>query len=1109
MLSPTDPRQELFRRVDAALFRQRAMDFAGRLAGILLVFCAGAWFATLVDLLLGSDPEKFERLALISWTMVACLTLASIVRTKNDTRRNRLRAARRLESLSAEPAHDLLTTAISLDDQQVAHFGFAPGLVRELRVEARQRFGQASLKGVADSQSLFRRLLQVGLILLAFVPFFISPVGRESVWRCVRAFSFDTLGPRPGILHVTPGNAVVVYGRSFSIRVQGSRMPAMRLEVQQDGRLERHEMKATREGFDLKLEGVVRNFQYRVRTLREISPWFQVRILRYPYLADWHLEYSFPPHTGLPPVVDEDRRLISGVRGTRVKLRLRASKQLASADFIIGSDSVALTLQDGILARGELILDHSSPFQIRLLDREGLTGTEDGGRIEVLPDEPPQVTILRPPAVLEWTSREPVPVTWRIEDDFGIGGARFHVADSAGTRSIELLSGMEPSRTADGVTDLQIPAEVVAQGGTLHYAVEAWDNDGVDGAKSAWSGWNVIVIPPPEDSLQAFEEFLDTTEARLRRLKDEEEQLLVEERKLLKQIEKAAVPDVAERKDAEFVVYRQQKIMEEAREINRELTERMEAVKNNPYIRSGMLEKFRRMQTLLQELATPEMAELMNQLQQDMEGMKFNPQDFKKFAQSMDPAKLAEKFDRMVELLERMKDEQQLEAIARRLEELERRQRALRDEVDRLQKMDGISEEGRQAAMEQFSRQQDDLAADVLDITARLEELRQKMENYAPQSGEGMKQAETQLNEALGKQSEAARGLREKRAGEASDKAQQAAEGLKKARESLQDASRKLARERAEKQADEMRRAAQLTYRALEALPVVALRINQSRLLGREAMKNLRDQHLRNTASLVSRMSRNLTTVREIIRQASRTSFSIGPELMIPVDELHLQLRQAENGLTEQREEIVARQLPALTAGMTRLVAVMLGMAEQAERDGNMSLMQQYMEQLQKMAERQQALNQAMQQMGMDGAMSEQMLQQMAMEQQMLQQGMESLAQQFDGRSGMHQRLMELRDEMEDLQAEYLRRNVDDRIKERQERLHQRMLETVKAMKQEGEEEERKAEQARSWVPQPRKVILETERERRARGALRSMESEVYPLEYEELIRRYFERIRK
>jgi hypothetical protein len=149
-----------------------------------------------------------------------------------------------------------------------------------------------------------------------------------------------------------------------------------------------------------------------------------------------------------------------------------------------------------------------------------------------------------------------------------------------------------------------------------------------------------------------------------------------------------------------------------------------------------------------------------------------------------------------------------------------------------------------------------------------------------------------------------------------------------------------------------------------------------------------------------------------------------------------------------------------------------------------------------------------MQKMSNSGQMTPQMMREYAMEQAMLQQGMEELSGHFDERSAMRQRLMQLKDEMQDLEAEYLKRNISEKIQQRQKQLQQRMLDTVKSMRQEGEDkEERKAETARPFVPRITDRTIDLPLQKKIRGVLEKMKMENYPREYDELIRRYFERI--
>lgn len=118
----------------------------------------------------------------------------------------------------------------------------------------------------------------------------------------------------------------------------------------------------------------------------------------------------------------------------------------------------------------------------------------------------------------------------------------------------------------------------------------------------------------------------------------------------------------------------------------------------------------------------------------------------------------------------------------------------------------------------------------------------------------------------------------------------------------------------------------------------------------------------------------------------------------------------------------------------------------------------------------------------------------------------------MEGNSEVSKKMQEMRSEMQNLEAEYLKKNVDQKVQSRQKILHERLLEMQKALFKEKETTERKAEAAKKYeVKSPDNIkidqkVIEKKRELKLNEALKN---EKYPKSYEKIIELYFNALPK
>ncbi len=175
------------------------------------------------------------------------------------------------------------------------------------------------------------------------------------------------------------------------------------------------------DGFAFAFESVDRSFTYTVAAGAARSSSYSVTALFAPRVRQIDLDYTYPPFTGLKPRTEEDGGDIYAPAGTRVRLRIRTDKPVASGEIAMSSAGAALRSAGDCLLEGDLVLTKDDSYRLRLVDDDGLRASGDTEYfIRLMDDRPPDVRILRPSADQQITPLEEVVIEARADDDYGI-----------------------------------------------------------------------------------------------------------------------------------------------------------------------------------------------------------------------------------------------------------------------------------------------------------------------------------------------------------------------------------------------------------------------------------------------------------------------------------------------------------------------------------------------------------------------------------------------------------------------------------------------------------------------------------------------------------------
>jgi len=288
-------------------------------------------------------------------------------------------------------------------------------------------------------------------------------------------------------LDVRPGDASVLQGDSLRVEagVRGVLPESAEIRVRTEDGGSSAAMMFAGSAFTHTFANVQGGFSYRVSAGDALTRWYDVRVGRRPQVTSVEFGYEYPAYTGMAPE-EATGGDIRAVVGTRVVLRVATDVPVRSGhieftpeDGSAETKSVPLTLAAPMGLRGDMTLERSGRYAIRVTDENGVENMPRLRRVEAVPDAAPRVTFVKPGRDMAVAPDGRVTLLAAAEDDFSLRALHLFLQKGAGQQWENAQSWDYPGGTTlarEGsvlnMEDLGVPA-----GRTLAYYMQA--NDGV------------------------------------------------------------------------------------------------------------------------------------------------------------------------------------------------------------------------------------------------------------------------------------------------------------------------------------------------------------------------------------------------------------------------------------------------------------------------------------------------------------------------------------------------------------------------------------------------------------------------------------------------------
>lgn len=439
--------------------------------------------------------------------------------------------------------------------------------------------------------------------------------------------------------------------------------------------------------------------------------------------------------------------------------------------------------------------------------------------INVVPDQVPLIDVSEKTDSL---NPKNIYFSGTIKDDYGFTRLTFkytqYTQDSTGKAILkngEQIMGVNKQQiTQPYYYFLDASRFELLPGDKIEYYFEVWDNDGVTGSKSAKTQ-TMLFKAPTIDEMNATtdknnSEIKKDLEDGAKKAKDLQKEI----NDLSKKLTEKKQMGYEEKKKLEDILKKQNELKNKIEESKQENQLNNQQQQENQQMDESLLEKQKQLEQLFENIMTPEMKKLFdevnklldkldkNQVQEKLEQLKLSNKDMEK------------ELDRTLEAFKQMEVEQKLQQAIDKLDDLKNKEDALKKETDeksdvRNEKSEKGNEKPETSNKEQktdnkkpetsskeLEKKQDELNKQFEDLKKDLKEMQEK--NAALESPNEIPKTEEKQNEISKEMEKSSEQLNQNNKKKASQSQKEASDKMEEMKQQMQQAMEKMQKEEEE-----------------------------------------------------------------------------------------------------------------------------------------------------------------------------------------------------------------------------------------------------------------------------------------------------------------------
>ena len=1082
----------LISRHYAALRRALALRHGLRAAGRSTLAIALA--VALGVLWPGGERFAWSRLVLAAGAAVAALALAvtGFLRARPSFDAYLERIEERFPAVRS-----WLRNALDFERRPPAHT--SPELVRALGDETALRLAGVPLARLRPALEARRPLAAMaGAFALVIALALAFPARTERSWR---TFLDPRAAAPPVRLEVEPGSVTVTPGVALAVRARvwgtAARPRLLRDDQPPLPGAPEGEGGAGERLWRFDLTQLTRALDYRVRVATVESPRYHVALAGTPQPVSFEVEVRPPAYARLPVQRGAATRGdLAALRGSRALIEVLFDRDLAALEATApGLAPQAWSALNPRRWRGEIVIRQAGDYELHAR----ASGGEGRFRYHVQPlaDAPPILTVRVPEGDVDLPAGEQVPYEILGQDDLGLTELRLQVRKDpdAPWSDVTLARFAGEPREVRASARWDAASLGLLPGQSASFRFQLFDDAALDGRGVATSPVYELRFPSLAELYQEVDRRQESVQGALEKVTDRAQELQKTLDKLARQepTPAAGSPRSFERQEEmKGALDRQQDLSRQIDEASSQLRESLQQAAERHAFDEQLTRKLRELAEVMDQIQSREFKETMRRLQEALENMQRRPPDPVLHDWRRQNEQLLKNLERTLELLKQLRQEERLQSLAQRADELKAQQDARNQRLEE-QKGDAKAHEGEQnaraAEQERAADESEKLAKDAQQLAQEMADPRAKpvLQDAAQELGQ----------QAAPAQRDAARAMEQNRAPEAAHSGRSASRSLQSAADKLRNLKSAMEQDRQQVDLAAVRRSAQ---------DLVSLQREAQASLGSRAPEGASGDRQTDLSEGTARVADSLWTL------AKKTPF-ISPDLATALgrainglQQSGRQLAQGDRAGGESAGRSAAQALVEAVLQLRRAEGSMCQSPGQGQPGGTVPMRVEQVGQGQaQLNERTRNLSERLSEQTRLSAGDRDELERLAAEQARLHDELRRIEQEDRQRRQLLGRLGQTADEMKQVEEALRQGQVGDELEQRQQHILSRLLDAQRSVNRQDfdpRRESRPGEDASRTSPPalPEAMLRESDR---LRLDLLKAQADRYPAQYRAFIEAY------
>lgn len=865
-----------------------------------------------------------------------------------------------------------------------------------------------------------------------------------------------------------------------------------------------------------------KNYKYTFRNIQKDTPFHfesagfnsdtkNITVVNRPSLNGMKVHFTYPNYLGKEKSTLENSGNFTIPEGTVVSWELGAS-DTDSINFIFDRNvSKAHKSLFGNSFDFQKQIRKNSSYQIKLFNANSSNKDASVYSISVIPDNFPTISLEQ---YRDTTLFNYIVLGGKIADDYGLSQLKVVYTLEKAQSKPKVGSyniGIDKSQNIQSFYHTwMLDSLKLSPGDKLTYFVQVSDNDGVNGSKSTKSEVLEYKIPTLEKLDKNIENSLDKTEEQLDKTLSNAEKLKNELANLEKRMKNNPELNYQDKKLVDEILKKREELINEIKSLQEQFKVSTEQQKRFDELKPELMDKMKQLDNLIKDLLDEDTKKMYENLKEQME-----KKESEKMLDQLDKLKnkernLEKELDRAMKLFKKLEKEQKVD-------------KAIKDLLKQAEQEEKLSEQTENKdtneSNEDLQKKQDEISKDFEKTKEDLKEAEKLSEELKEDDKlDTDKKSQEEISE---EQKKSKSDMAKKDNKKAASSQKKAAQKMKNLAEKLQDEKGSQEMIETEENIDDLRQ-------IMENL--VKLSFDQEKLM--KDFRNIRigDPRFIKLGQTQLKLKDDAKIIEDSLYALANRVFQIKSFVTREVGLMKYHMDESAESIKERKlNTITARQQFAMTSmnNLALLLSDVLKNMQMSMMDmsGKGKGKKKGKTPIPMMSEMQQKLNQKMQgttgkggkggkgKDGKDGKEgNSEELARMAQEQgrirRMLQEMLENQkGSDFDKKMG--EQVKDLIKKMDQSETDIINKQITQQTLNRQKEIETRLLESEKAMRQQEEDEKRKAETARD-VPKtaPKELEEYVKNKQRQTELIRTVPPSLSPF-YKKEVDNYFKRINK